>query len=283
VLIAYLLPPIRADDFGYEEAFAKMVAPLMSASNGHNKAMIQQCLDNQLKTTTVVEQFIVPCDPQQNKCSGYVAIDDERKSIIVVFQGTEGFVQLLEQGFSFLTSMTDFAFGGKVISYYHDAFYTIWHSGMEATVTALKTANPSYGLIAAGHSLGGALVTVACSHMINTRLFAGSEIKLVTYGQPRTGNQDFATAVQNAVPYCYRVIHNKDIVPHLPPRLFGIQAYHHQFEVWYANDMSENQPYKVCDKGENSACSEGTLGTSTADHGVYFGIELSAWVTNGCV
>jgi len=281
VLIAYLLPPIRAQD--YDEVFARTIAtPLIAASNGANKEMIQQCFDNQLKTTTIVEQFIVTCDQQNNKCSGYVAIDDARGAIIVVFQGTEGFIQLLDQGFSFLTSMTDFVGGGKVISYYHDAFYHVWNAGMETRVRALKNANPTYLLYAIGHSLGGALASVGASHMVSANIFVGSEVRLVTFGQPRTGNQDFSTAMANMIRYRFRIVRNHDIVPHLPPKLFVATANHFGPEVWYANDMTMNQPYKLCTDGEDNACSSGTVGLSTAEHTVYFDTDLTNWVTRAC-
>jgi len=260
-----------------------VATPLIAASNGQNKQIIQQCLDNQLKTTTVIEQYIVTCDAQGNKCSGYVAIDNARAAIIVVFQGTEGFIQLLDQGFSFLTSMTDFVLGGKVITYYHTAFYHVWNAGMETRVGALKTANPTYQLYAIGHSLGGALASLAASHMVNAKLFGGDEVRLVTFGQPRTGNQDYSTAVANAIPYRFRIVHNADIVPHLPPRLFGISAYHFAYEVWYANDMTTNQPYKLCSQPEDKTCSESIVALSSADHTVYFATDLTSWAANGCV
>ena len=35
-------------------------------------------------------------------------------------------------------------------------------------------------------------------------------------GCPRTGNKEFALFFDSIVPTSYRVVHNKDVVPHLP-------------------------------------------------------------------
>jgi predicted lipase len=44
-----------------------------------------------------------------------------------------------------------------------------------------------------------------------------------TFGQPRVGNDAFATVFKSLVNE-YRVVHYADIVPHLPPEVLG---FHH--------------------------------------------------------
>ena len=85
---------------------------------------------------------------------------------------------------------------------------------MLSTVRSQIVKNPSYGVVVTGHSLGGALATLAAIDI--SRLT--SQTYLWTYGSPRVGNKNFYTLVQNAFRVSYRVVNNRDMVPHLPPR-----------------------------------------------------------------
>jgi predicted lipase len=71
--------------------------------------------------------------------------------------------------------------------------------------------------VATGHSLGGAL-----SEIGGMRLKAKFGVKTVVhnYGCPRVGNAAMAQYIGTRVDTLYRVVHNKDIVPHLPPEAF---------------------------------------------------------------
>lgn len=58
--------------------------------------------------------------------------------------------------------------------------------------------------------MGGSYASIAAAHVIKLALFPADKVKLVTFGQPRTGDLDFAVAHDNLVKYRYRVIHNLD-------------------------------------------------------------------------
>ena len=49
------------------------------------------------------------------------------------------------------------------------------------------------------------------------------DVTFYTFGQPRVGNAAYATAFSSLAQE-FRVVHYKDIVPHLPPELLG---FHH--------------------------------------------------------
>ncbi|KAH7709188.1 class 3 lipase protein [Aphelenchoides avenae] len=81
-----------------------------------------------------------------------------------------------------------------------------------------------------GHSLGGATASIGAGVAAKQGIFPSSSIKLYTFGQPRTGNGDYATAHAKQVPETYRVVHAHDLVPHVPP--LGFEGYkHHKSEV----------------------------------------------------
>ena len=78
-----------------------------------------------------------------------------------------------------------------------------------------------------GHSLGGAMATVCAG-----RCFMSDEVKnpegLFTYGSPRVGDKQYINFVKNV--QHVRWVNNNDIVPRLPPRLFGFR--HHGREMY---------------------------------------------------
>ncbi|KAI3769794.1 hypothetical protein L6452_00907 [Arctium lappa] len=68
--------------------------------------------------------------------------------------------------------------------------------------------------------MGGAM---ASSCGLDLMLINGSKnVQLMTIGQPRIGNVAFASYYSEHVPNTFRVTHEHDMVPHLPP-------YYHYF------------------------------------------------------
>lgn len=120
-----------------------------------------------------------------------------------------------------------------------------------------------------GHSLGGALASVCSSYMLKIGLATPDHLRLVTFGQPRTGDKDWAqwhdATVIRPLPHChnpllqflysYRIVHHKDIVPHIPPRGGPDEVWHHRFEIWYNNAMAVGDPYQICAEDDGLYCS----------------------------
>ena len=71
-----------------------------------------------------------------------------------------------------------------------------------------------------GHSLGAGLATLAYARL---RFEEDKPVHgLTTFGQPRTGNGDFAAAInRDSMARMYRLVNNSDLVPRLPPRSLG--------------------------------------------------------------
>ncbi|KHJ88226.1 hypothetical protein OESDEN_11982 [Oesophagostomum dentatum] len=109
------------------------------------------------------------------------------------------------------------------------------------------------------------------------------KIKLVTFGQPRTGDKNYAAAVEKEVPYAFRITHAHDPVPHLP--LIDQQGFfHHKTEAFYDKGMAAGAHYSVCyDMGESTFCSDKNLvDTSIKDHLHYFEQDVSEYGDKGC-
>jgi len=215
-------------------------------------------------------------------CMGYIGVDQVNKQIVLAFRGTlvgglsdliAG--QLVEE---IVSAVVDLLIGGvqlwpdlpdvKVASYYGDAAPLL----MDMTITALGVIQsyPDYQILVTGHSLGGALASITATNLQRTLQFK-RDIFLVTFGQPRTGNPAYASYVDKMLPgAAFRVVANKDLVPHAPPELFG--ARHHGVEIWYPSggDSPSSVPcqYLECTASdEDPACSDGLiLPDSLYDH-----------------
>lgn len=107
---------------------------------------------------------------------------------------------------------------GRVASGYHEAYL-----GVAADIHLALDDYPELPLYITGHSLGGALATIATFDLHTERLAA-----CYTFGSPKVGDDDFDRSL-NRVPI-YRVVNCTDIIPRLPFAIFG---YKHVGDVRY--------------------------------------------------
>ncbi len=110
----------------------------------------------------------------------------------------------------------------------HRGFQSAWQSlsqDLESTLRELTDTKPRRSVWFTGHSLGGALATLAASQWPHA---AG----LCTFGSPAVGDEMFASHF--CVP-AFRFVHGHDVVPRLPPQLpTGVAgAYRHVGRLKY--------------------------------------------------
>lgn len=142
----------------------------------------------------------------------------------------------------------------------HTGFAAAWvevGSSVLSGVAAAKAANPGYSIVATGHSLGGAVATLAAAYLRK----AGNAVDLYTFGSPRVGNSAFADFVSAQAGSEIRVTHVDDPVPRLPPLLFGYR--HTSPEYWLSTGSGTTTAYgvsdvKVCEGNANTNCNAGT-------------------------
>jgi triacylglycerol lipase len=106
--------------------------------------------------------------------------------------------------------------GGKV----HEGFFVALSYVWADIWTTLKENRGFRSLWVTGHSLGGALATLAVAKLRQER---GHPVNgLYTFGQPRVGDDDFASHFnQDFGAYTYRFVNNNDVVPRVPTRLMN--------------------------------------------------------------
>ena len=103
-----------------------------------------------------------------------------------------------------------------------------------STLNAQKQINQNYKIIVTGHSLGGALASMASASLVGL----GNNITTYTLGQFRTGNPAYANYIDSIQPpdKMFRITHNNDGVPQT---LSVSQGYrHHSSEYWELDPFS---------------------------------------------
>jgi len=136
-------------------------------------------------------------------------------------------------------------------------------------VHILKKMYPSYSVVITGHSYGA-----ACGQILAMELEkANIKTKVYNYGQPRVGNNEYASFVNTILDEYWRATHNKDMVPHLPPQQF---SYYHSYQELFEDSIGAL--HECSNKnGEDSACADQytIVQTNTDDHLYYLGHRLS--------
>ncbi|PNP41884.1 lipase [Trichoderma gamsii] len=197
---------------------------------------------------------------------GFVAVDSAHQLIVLSVRGSNNLRNFITD-VTFAFSDCSFADGCSV----HDGFNDAWNEIADAATAAISqavAANPGFSIVTTGHSLGGAVATLAAA----TLRTQGYSIDVYTYGSPRVGNDVFANFVTAQPGGEFRVTHVDDPVPRLPPILFEYR--HVSPEFWLSTGDSSTIDYtisqiEVCTGIANTDCNAGTSGLDVSAHSNY--------------
>jgi len=194
-----------------------------------------------------------------------VALDHTNQLIVVSFRGSVS-IQNWISNLDFGMEPWSICSGCQA----HSGFLDSWNSAkaiVQGAIDGAKAANPSYNIVATGHSLGAAVATLAAADLRNS----GYNIALYNYGSPMVGNIPLANFITAQAGGNFRVTHANDIVPKLPGYPLGYA--HVSPEYWItsptlapvtANDVQVSSG--VIDLKGN----QGQLGGTVTDHLWYF-------------
>lgn len=248
----------------------------------------------------IVANISVPCDDfifSYPNCYAYVGITHSNKTIIVAYRGTKNVKQLVEEALASLVfPKMPFEAGGNVQEYFYNAHCKLYEP-VKKSVVSLKAKHPGYKVLVLGHSLGGAIASLASASLVFENITQSNHLTLYTFGMPRVGNRRYAEIHDKLVPSSYRLVHHNDIVPHLPIMFGSVRpknktggSYHHGREVFYPNkNMNLNSNFTVCRADEDNKCSDGAMtklpcvfnmSSCIEDHLFYFGVKVSNYCDN---
>ncbi|PFH49794.1 hypothetical protein AMATHDRAFT_81145 [Amanita thiersii Skay4041] len=209
---------------------------------------------------------------------GFIARDDTKREIVVVLRGSTSLTDFVVDAQVSLVPFISPGVRAPVGTLVHAGFLTAWNSVASSVISGVQTqlsAHPGYTLATSGHSLGGALSSLAGISLKQN--FPNTPLRLFTYGQPRTGNVIYASFVNNAVGVSniFRAVHTTDGVPTTIPVIFGY--FHHATEYWQNIDPASPLTVRQCNSsGEDLTCSASIpSGGINAAHLVYFNIAAS--------
>lgn len=275
---------------------------LLLSAAAYDESNQQLCLRNILPRSEFEQQYVATkdCDPGAlftvTKCSGFVAISHIEKAIVLGFRGSTGEKQASVIASSVLSHpKKSFITGGEVQLYFKTAFNALWQC-LESVVKSAISAHPSYKLWVTGHSLGGALASLASAWIVYNRTIPRKNIILYTFGMPRVGNKKYATEHDKLVNNSFRVVNYDDPVTHMPTQKYNVDEtnvpYHHGVEVFYsrvANDAKKS-PHKECHGkpfNEDQSCSFPVVENLVFDgdldqHKEYFGVPVGTYWEEQC-
>lgn len=160
--------------------------------------------------------------------------DTRRKEIVVSFRGSINLPNWVENLVPEQTGVP-YARGARV----HYGFKELNHELMGYYLEPLKRllgAHPTYRVIFTGHSLGGALSTMAAAELGYRRIVAWDRMATFTYGEPRVGNAVFARWLNAQKLQMTRVVNEGDLVPHLV--VARANYVHHATELYIRNNRT---------------------------------------------
>ncbi|KAL8778747.1 MAG: hypothetical protein Q9213_007260, partial [Squamulea squamosa] len=155
----------------------------------------------------------------------------------------------------------------------HRGFKNSWHEVKHAVMENMKKAvkrHPSYRIIVTGHSLGGAIATIAAAELRRIDDHFARETELYTFGSPRIANKEAARWLSEQSPYSWRITNENDLVPRLPPREIG---YHHmEPEYWISANGTHSRVEDVVwsNREDSSWGNEAEIVPSREAHHHYF-------------
>ncbi|KAI8897719.1 Alpha/Beta hydrolase protein, partial [Globomyces pollinis-pini] len=204
----------------------------------------------------------------------FLAYNEKHKIIVVSNRGSDSFSNFMSNIFFWKTEVN----WQQIVHAGFEDVYAGLRIKIQPTLKTLVDKYPDFEIIFTGHSLGGAIATMAAVDFIELYGYEyASRISLYTYGQPRIGNKEWADYVQN-LPFMqrsYRIQHFGDPAVQIP---FQKMGYFHSGQQYTLQSDQIKQIYttKKCvvsgPAGESDECLNADAKKwNRAAHSQYYG------------
>lgn len=112
----------------------------------------------------------------------------------------------------------------------HEGFFKLYKSLRQQVFSELASQPVRSELLICGHSLGGALTTLAVPDVTTNTAYKATGKRAVLHyslAAPRSGDTQFAQKYNGNRVATYRIVNTEDIVPDAPPAVLGDDEYCH--------------------------------------------------------
>ncbi|MEF2244280.1 MULTISPECIES: lipase family protein [unclassified Paenibacillus] len=164
------------------------------------------------KSYTLVGSFTARSYDNRYEPFGFVITSDQ--ATIIAFRGTSSAVDWVSDFIAQQTLYRPVKNAGQT----HKGFTDIYMSARDQVIELLLQTPPDRPLFITGHSLGGALATLAALDIAKNTYFF--EPFVYTFGAPRVGDPEFVKFYNYTIASHWRFQNEFDIVPHLPPLVY---------------------------------------------------------------
>lgn len=149
----------------------------------------------------------------------------------------------------------------------HAGFYDAEQQAIDFVKNKTSLLMKEYKLtstVVTGHSLGAAIATLTALDLVDSEF---EHVRMVNFGSPRVGNEEFAMYASNHLPDHVRITHYRDMVPHMP----YYRRWMHVSNEWY-----EDQQHNLhqCVSYEDPLCAYQFWYLTIEDHMIYLGVPL---------
>lgn len=228
------------------------------------------------------------------ECYVVLALSHQRKLITISYRGTTNAKQLLDEVLTVLATSKVKLGKGHVQQYFLNAYQQLQRC-LEANILEMIQEHPDYKVAVSGHSLGGAIASIAAFQLVKRNIVPANKLVLYTYGMPRVGDKDYALEFDGMFSNSWRVVHYMDCITHFPTcsgsctTSAADSPFHHRYEVYYVGHvMRVDTDPRICEQNEDDSCShreQGPVDTPKTiasgdcfkDHLSYFDIPVGTY------
>ncbi|KAJ1967577.1 hypothetical protein IWQ62_001769 [Dispira parvispora] len=186
---------------------------------------------------------------------GYIAYNHGIKSVTLAFRGTATDEQWEKDLKFYKEDWPEEVEDSEVHTGFLEIYQTVADQVYDRATESLKE-YPDYNLTIVGHSLGGALASLAAVDFTLRNKTLTEITNVVTFGKPRVGNEEYAAHYNSLHLNSTRVVNKEDLVPHLPPESFNYRQ--EGVQLWILPNSTSNASewcYEY-DNEENPNCSD---------------------------
>jgi triacylglycerol lipase len=135
--------------------------------------------------------------------------------VILVFRGSESNVDWFNNA-QFRQKTYPYGDDSSTEVRFHRGFMAAYFAVRDRLQDRIKQ-YPTATLVVTGHSLGGALATIAALDLqYNITQHSKQPLSVYTFGAPRVGNAALVESFSQRVPNSYRFVYGRDLVTHIP-------------------------------------------------------------------